>query len=295
MPRHPLNDLAAFAAIARRRSFTAAGAELGISASALSHAMRGLEERLGVRLLARSTRSVAPTDAGAALLDRLGPALAEIDAGLATVADWRDEPEGVVRLTTFHWLASTFLAERLPGFLATHPGIAIEVTVDDGFQDIVSSGFDAGLRFGDDVEKDMIAVRVGPPLRHVVVATPDYWRQHGRPEHPRDLRLHRCIAYHSVSSGTVMPWEFEKNGQAIRQRVDGPLICNSADLALAVVRAGGGVGLHMVQNVAVDLGSGGLEQVLETWSPPFNGVFLYHSSRRQMPAPLRVLIDFLKR
>lgn len=295
MPRQPLNDLAAFAAVARRRSFTAAGAELGVSASALSHAMRGLEERFGVRLLARSTRSVAPTEAGAALLDRLGPALAEIDAGLARLSHWRDEPEGVVRLTTFHWLASTFLAERLPGFLAAHPGINVEVTVDDGFQDIVANGFDAGLRFGEDVEKDMIAIRVGPPLRHLVVATPDYWARHGRPQHPRDLRRHRCIGYHSVTSGTVMPWEFERDGRTLRQRVDGPLICNSADLALAVARSGGGVGLHMEQNVAVDLDSGDLEQVLDAWCPPFDGVFLYHSSRRQTLPPLRALIDFLKR
>lgn len=294
MPRQPLNDLAAFATIARARSFTAAAAEIGVSPSALSHTVRGLEERLGVRLLARSTRSVAPTEAGDALLERLGPALSEIEAGLAALSEWRYEPEGVVRLTTFHWLASTYLAKRLPAFLAAHPGITVQVTVDDGFQDIVANGFDAGLRFGDDVEKDMIAVRIGPPLRHIVVATPDYWARHDRPKHPRDLRLHRCVNYHNLSGGTVSPWEFEKDGKEVRQRVDGPLICNSTDLALAVVRSGTCISLHMEQDVAEDLRSGVLEQVLADWCPPFDGVFLYHPSRRQTPPPLRALIDFLK-
>ena len=280
--------------MARTRSFTAAAAEMGVSPSALSHAMRGLEERYSVRLLARSTRSVAPTEAGAALLERLGPALSEIDAGLDELAAWRDEPNGIVRLTTFHWIASTFLTRRLPAFLAAHPGITVQVTVDDGFQDIVTGGFDAGLRFGEDVEKDMIAVRIGSPLRHTVVATPEYWDRHGRPSHPRDLRAHRCVAYHNLSDGTVSAWEFEKDGKSLRQRVDGPLICNSADLGLALVRAGGCVSLQMEDDVTEDLACGALEEVLTEWTPPFDGVFLYHPSRRQTPPPLRALIDFLK-
>lgn len=267
---------------------------MGVSPSAISHAMRGLEERYSVRLLARSTRSVAPTEAGAALLERLGPALSEIDAGLDELAAWRDEPNGIVRLTTFHWIASTFLARRLPAFLAAHPGITVQVTVDDGFQDIVTGGFDAGLRFGEDVEKDMIAVRIGSPLRHTVVATPEYWDRHGRPSHPRDLRAHRCVAYHNLSDGTVSAWEFERDGKSLRQRVDGPLICNSADLGLALVRAGGCVSLQMEDDVTEDLACGALEEVLTEWTPPFDGVFLYHPSRRQTPPPLRALIDFLK-
>lgn len=294
MKRIPLNDLAAFAAVARTRSFTAAAAELGVSPSALSHAMRGLEERLGVRLLARSTRSVAPTEAGTALLDRLGPALTEIDTGLTELAAFRDEPEGIVRITTFHWIAQSYLARRLPAFLAAHPGITVQVTVDDKLQDIVADGFDAGLRFGEDVEKDMVAVRVGPSLRHLVVATPKYWARHGRPTHPRELRDHPCVAYHRLSSGAIAPWEFEKNGREWRQRVEGPLICNSADLALALVRQGGCVSLHMEEDVAADLATGRLEAVLEDWTPPFDGVHLYHPSRRQTPPALRALIDFLK-
>lgn len=294
MARMPLNDLAAFAAVARTRSFTAAAAELGVSPSALSHAMRALEERLGVRLLARSTRSVAPTEAGTALLDRLRPALTEIDTGLTELAAFRDEPEGIVRITTFHWIAQTFLARRLPAFLTAHPGITVQVTVDDKLQDIVADGFDAGLRFGEDVEKDMIAVRVGPPLRHLVVATPEYWARHGRPAQPRDLREHPCVAYHKLSSGGIAPWEFEKDGRELRQRVEGPLICNSSDLALSLVRQGGCVSLHMEEDVAADLRTGRLEAVLEDWTPPFDGVHLYHPSRRQSPPALRALIDFLK-
>lgn len=294
MTRPSLNDLAAFAAIARARSFTAAAAELSVSPSALSHAIRGLEERLGVRLLARSTRAVAATEAGEALLERLGPALDEIEAGVSALADWRDEPEGVLRLTTFHWLASTYLAEQLPDFLAAHPRITVQMTVDDGFQNIVSEGFDAGLRFGDDVEKDMIAIRVGPSLRHAVVATPDYWAAHGRPQHPADLSRHRCVAYHNLTTGTISPWEFKKDGKEFRHRVQGQLICNSSDLARAVVRRGECVSLHMEQDVREDVKSGALEQVLEDWCPPFDGVFLYHSSRRQVRPPLRAMIDFLK-
>ena len=294
MARLPLNDLAAFAAVARLRSFTAAAADLHVSPSALSHAMRTLEQRLGVRLLARSTRSVAPTEAGIALLDRLFPALTEIDNGLAGLAAFRDDPEGIVRITTFHWIAQTFLARRLPTFIASHPGITVQVTVDDKLQDIVADGFDAGLRFGEDVDKDMIAVRVGPPLRHLVVATPDYWARYGRPIHPRDLRSHACVAYHRLSTGAIAPWEFERDGRELRQRVEGPLICNSADLALALVRQGGCVSLHMEEDVIADLAAGRLEAVLEEWTPPFDGVHLYHSSRRQVPPALRALIDFLK-
>lgn len=294
MARPTLNDLAAFAAVARTRSFTAAAAELGVSPSALSHAMRGLEERLGVRLLARSTRSVAPTEAGESLLARLRPALAQIDEGVRTLSNWRDGPSGVVRLTTFHWIASTLLAERLPGFLGRHPDIVVEVTVDDALKDIVAAGFDAGIRLGHSVEKDMIAVAIGPALRCVVVATPGYWAKTAKPGHPKDLRDHPCVGYRTLSSGALMPWDFEKDGRASNQRVTGPLVSNSSDLALAAVRAGLGVGWHMERDVAEDLATGRLEQVLEDWCQPFPGAFLYHPSRRQVPPPLRALIDYLR-
>ena len=150
------------------------------------------------------------------LLDRLAPALAEIDEGLSDLSVFRDAPEGIVRLTTLHWIASTFLAQRVPVFLAAHPGITVQVTVDDKLQDIVADGFDGGLRYGEDEEKDTVAVRVGPPLRHLVVAAPDYWNRHGRPIHPRDLKQHSCVAYHNLSSGRISPWEFEKEGRELR-------------------------------------------------------------------------------
>ncbi|MFN3278990.1 MAG: LysR family transcriptional regulator [Paracoccus hibiscisoli] len=294
MARQNLNDLAAFATIARTRSFTAAAAELGVSPSALSHAMRGLEERLGLGLLARTTRSVAPTEAGVALLERLAPALAQIDAGVEALSDWRDAPAGTVRLTTFHWVASTLLSRRLPGFLTRHPGITVEVSVDDGLRDIVAMGLDAGIRLGESVERDMIAVRIGPPLRTVVVATPAYWAAHGRPAHPRDLLHHACIGYRNLGSGTLMPWEFEKDGRALRLQVRGPLICNSSDLALAAVREGCGVGWTMEEDVTQDIATGQLEQVLGDWSQPYPGAFLFHPSRRQVPAALQALIAYLK-
>lgn len=294
MPRHPFNDLAAFATIARARSFTAAAAELGVSPSALSHTMRGLENRLGVRLLARSTRSVAPTEAGEALLERLGPALDRIEEGLEALSEWRDGAAGVVRLTTFGWIASHLLSDRLPEFLRLHPDIIVEVNVEDGLTDIVASGFDAGIRLGESVQKDMIAVRVGPPLRTLVVARPDYWERHGRPGHPHDLHNHACVCYRPPTSGRLLPWDFEKDGRELRMHVSGPLICHAWDLALATVRTGLAVGWHMEPDVAEDIAAGRLEQVLADWCQPFPGAFLYHTSRRQVPTPLRALIDFLK-
>lgn len=294
MMRQNLNDLAAFAVIARTRSFTAAAAELGVSPSALSHAMRALEARLDLRLLARTTRSVALTEAGMALLGRLAPALAQIDEGLEALADWRDAPGGTVRVTTFHWIASTLLARKLPGFLGRHPGITVEVNVDDGLRDIVALGFDAGIRLGESVERDMIAVRIGPSLRMAVVATPDYWSTHGRPRHPRDLLGHPCITYRNLGNGSLLPWDFEKDGKELRIQVRGPLACNSADLALAAVRAGCGVGWTEQEDVAEDLATGRLERVLDDWCQLYPGAFLFHPSRRQVPAPLRALIDNLK-
>lgn len=295
MSRASLNDLTAFAAVARHQSFTAAAAELGVSASALSHAMRGLEERLGVRLLARSTRSVAPTEAGAALLLNLQPALSKIEQGLSALSEWRETPIGTLRITTFHWIASRFLAERIPGFLIDNPEVRLEVTLDDSMTDIVAAGFDAGIRLGENVEKDMISIRIGPPMRAVVVATPEYWRKHGRPTHPRELQDHICIGYRLISSGAILPWDFELDGKSLRLRLTGPLISNSTDLALASVRQGLGVGWHVESDVTEDLATGRLEEVLRDWSPPFAGAHLYHPSRRQMPPPLRALIDYLKR
>lgn len=294
MQRGELNDLLAFAAVARERSFTRAAAGLGMSPSALSHAMRALEERLGVRLLARTTRSVAPTEAGERLLRSLAPGLAEIENGLTALAEWRQAASGIVRITTFAHAAQMVLEPKLPAFLLAHPDVQVEVTIENGLNDIVADGFDAGIRFGETIEKDMIAVRVGPDLRTVVVGTPGYFERHPEPETPADLDRHACIGYRLKTSGGLLPWEFERGGREIKVRTRGPLVVNEVPLAAAAVRAGAGLGYLMEHEVADDIASGRLVQVLDAWCPTFPGYHLYHPSRRQTPPALRALIDALK-
>ncbi|MCF1473782.1 MULTISPECIES: LysR family transcriptional regulator [Rhizobium/Agrobacterium group] len=294
MERGELNDLLAFAAVARERSFTRAAASLGISPSALSHAMRGLEERLGVRLLARTTRSVAPTEAGDRLLQSIRPAFASIEDGLSALAEWRDSPSGSVRITTFSYPAKTVLMAKLPAFLLSHPEIQVEVNIDDRLTDIVAEGYDAGIRFGENVAKDMIAVRVGPDLRTIVVATPCYFEHHPKPQTPGDLEVHNCIGYRLASAGGLLPWEFERDGREMKIRTSGSFVGNDGDLAAAAVRAGAGLGYLLEHDVAEDIASGRLIQVLDEWCPQFQGCYLYHPSRRQTPPALRALISALK-
>lgn len=293
MKRGDLDDLAAFAAVARARSFTRAAAELGLSPSALSHAMRGLEERLGVRLLARTTRSVAPTAAGERLLRSLDPALAEVARGLSALADWRGAPSGNIRLTTFSSAARMVLAPALPAFLLEHPDVSIEIIVDDRLVDLVADGFDAGIRFGETVERDMVAVKVGPEQRTVVVGTPDYFERYPKPQTPDDLRGHRCVNYRLLGGGGLLPWEFEKDGQEIRSRPTGQLIVNSELLAGTTVRAGAGLGYMLEVDVAEEIADGRLIQVLDAWCPRFPGLYLYYPSRQTTPA-LRALVDALR-
>ena len=295
MGRNELNDLAAFAAVARARSFTRAAATLGMSPSALSHAMRGLEARLGVRLIARTTRSVAPTAQGELLLQSLGPALDQIAEGLTVLGRARERPSGTVRITTFAYAAKSVLEPAIPGFLLDNPDIAVEVNIDNGLTDIVAGGYDAGIRFGDSVEKDMIAVRVGPDLRTVVVGTPSYFARYSRPETPGDLEDHACIGYRLATAGGLLPWEFERNRRSIKVRPSGPLVVNDGALADAAVRAGAGLGYLLEDEVAEDLRSGRLIQVLADWCPTFTGCHLYHPSRRQTPPALQALIAALKR
>ena len=294
MQRSELNDLLAFEAIARERSFTRAAARLGMSPSALSHAMRNLEQRLGVRLLARTTRSVSPTPAGLRLLGSLTPALAEIEAGLTGLADWRETPSGTVRVTTFSYAAETILKPKLPAFLIANPDVNVEIDVDDGLTDIVAAGFDAGIRFGETVEKDMISVRVGRDLRTVVVGAPAYFARHPKPETPNDLNRHVCINYRLRTSGGLLAWEFEEAGRNIKIRPGGQLVTNDGPLVAAAVRAGAGLGYVMEHDVAEDIAAGRLVQVLADWCPVFPGLRLYHPSRRQTPPALRALIDALK-
>ncbi len=291
MERGELNDLLAFAAVARERSFTRAAASLGMSPSALSHAVRALEEQLGVRLLARTTRSVAPTQAGDRLLQSIRPAFASIEDGLA---EWRGSPSGAVRITTFSYPAKTVLLAKLPAFLLAHPDIQVEVNIDDRLTDIVAEGFDAGIRFGDTVAKDMIAVRVGPDLRTIVVATPSYFERHPKPMKPADLEAHNCIGYRLASSGGLLPWEFERDGREIKVRTSGSFVGNDGDLAAAAVRAGAGLGYLLEHDVTEDIASGRLVQVLDEWCPMFQGCYLYHPSRRQTPPALLALIGALK-
>lgn len=293
MRRGALDDLAAFAAVARTRSFTRAAAELGLSPSALSHAMRGLETRLGVRLLARTTRSVAPTPAGERLLRSLGPALEEVARGLASLAEWRGEPSGTLRVTTFSYVARTVLEPSLPSFLLNHPAVSVEVVVDDRLADIVTAGFDAGIRFGETVERDMVAVRVGPDLRTVVVGTPAYFALHPRPESPADLEAHNCVSYRLIGGGGLLPWEFARDGREVRVRAGGQFVVNDGSLAGAVVRAGAGLGYMLETEVATDLAAGRLVQVLEDWCHPFPGCYLYYPSRQITPA-LRAFVDALR-
>jgi DNA-binding transcriptional LysR family regulator len=293
MKRGDLDDLAAFAAVARVRSFTRAAAELGLSPSALSHAMRSLEERLGVRLLARTTRSVAPTAAGDRLLRSLDPALAELARGLSALADWRGVPSGAIRLTTFGYAARTILAPVLPRFLREHPDISVEVIVEDRLVDLVAGGFDAGIRLGETVDLDMVAVPVGPELRTLVVGTPEYFEARALPAVPADLEGHNCVNYRLLGGGGLLPWEFERDGREIRFRPGGQLIVNDELLAAAAVRASAGLGYMLEHDVAEEIADGRLIQVLDPWCPPFPGCYLYYPSRQVTPA-LRVLVDALR-
>ena len=293
MRRGDLDDLMAFATVARTRSFTRAAAELGLSPSALSHAMRGLETRLGVRLLARTTRSVAPTPAGERLLRSLDPALKEVSRGLAALADWRGEPSGTIRLTTFAYAAQIVLAPVLPRFLRDHPQVSVEIVAEDRLVDVVSAGFDAGIRIGETVAGDMVAVRVGPDLRTFVVGTPDYFERHPRPQTPADLESHNCVAYRLLGGGGLLPWEFMRDGREIRVRAGGQLVVNDPSLAASAVRAGAGLGYMMEQDVAADLAEGRLVQVLDDWCAPFPGFHIYYPSRQVTPA-LRALVEALR-
>lgn len=294
MKRDELNDLAAFMLVADEMSFTKASSRLGMSASALSHAMKALETRLGVRLLARTTRSVRATDAGEQLLRTLRPALKDISSELMALGEMRDKPAGTVRITTFRYAAMQVLWPVLPAFLATYPDVRVEVSIDDDLKDIVASGFDAGIRFGEKVDKDMIALRVGPDLRFAIVASPDYFATHGTPITPQALAQHRCINYRFAGSGGLYAWEFEDAGRPIQVKVDGPLVFNDGEMILQAALAGQGVANVYEESAQEHLASGRLVRVLSDWMPTFAGCYLYHPSRRQTPPALKALIEALR-
>ncbi|WP_114944147.1 LysR family transcriptional regulator [Microvirga calopogonii] len=290
-----LADLEAFAAVARARSFRSVARLRGVSASTLSEALRRLETRLGVRLLNRTTRSVTPTEAGQRLLQRLGPALSEVAAALDAVNGFRDSPTGTLRLNVPTAVARLVLPPIIGPFLAEHPGIVLEVISDDSFVDVLAAGFDAGIRYDERLEKDMIAVSIGPRVQRFVVAgSPAYFAAHGRPTHPKELLNHACIR-HRFASGVMHPWEFERDGEVIKITPTARVIANSIDLEVTAAIQGLGLIATFEGFVEQELKSGVLEPVLEDWLQPFSGPFLYYPSRRHMPAPLRAFVDFIKR
>jgi len=288
-----LADLDAFASVARARSFRGAAARRGVSASSLSQAVRRLEERLGVRLLNRTTRSVTATEAGERLLARLTPTLAELALALDEVNSFRDSPTGTLRINMPTAAAKLVMPGLIAPFLRAHPGITLDLVAEDSFVDVLAAGFDAGVRYEERLEKDMIAVPMGPDQRYVTAGSPAYFEAHGRPAHPRDVLDHACLR-HRFLSGVALPWEFERNGEIINIQPTGPLVGNVPELGIKVAEAGLGL-LHTFDGfVAQAVAAGRLELVLEDWSTPFTGPRLYYPSRRHMPAPLRAFVDFLQ-
>jgi DNA-binding transcriptional LysR family regulator len=292
-----LDDLSAFVAVARAGGFREAARVSGLSASGLSEALRRLETRLGVRLLHRSTRSISLTEAGARLYERIGPSLAEIGAALEAVHAQSGEPAGTLRLNVPANVARTVLPRILPGFLKAHPHIRVEVTVEDSFVDILASGADAGIRYEERLEQDMIAVPIGPRTQRILAAAaPSYLDARGRPLHPRDLLDHSCMRLR-FSSGASAAWEFEKDGETLSIDPPGSLLVqpgSACDLLIEAAVAGMGIVCLFEDWLAPHLRSGAMETVLEDWAAPFSGPMLYYSGRRQLPSPLRAFIDFTR-
>ena len=294
MARDNINDLLAFLAVARDGSFTKAAAKLGVSQSALSHTMRGLETRLGVRLLTRTTRSVAPTEAGERLMRSIGPHFDEIDAQLASLSELRDKPAGTIRITAGEHSAETVLWPALARLLPDYPDIKVEVTIDYGLTDIVSERYDAGIRLGEQVAKDMIAVRIGPDMRMAAVATPAYFAARGRPKIPQDLTAHNCVNLRLPTLGGIYAWEFEKAGREIKVRVEGQLVFNSTPLIMKAALDGAGLAYLPESRVQPCLDDGRLVRVLADWCPPFSGYHLYYPSRRQNSPAFSLVVDALR-
>lgn len=294
MPRENFNDLIAFVTVAREGSFTKAAAQLGVSQSALSHTIRALETRLGLRLLSRTTRSVSPTEAGERLLTTLAPRFEEIEAELAALSDFRDKPVGTLRITTAEHAASTVLWPKLSKVLPDYPDIKVEVSIDYGLTDIAAERFDAGVRLGDQVAKDMIAVRIAPDLRMAVVASPAYLARKGRPQDVPALASQDCLNLRLPTYGGLMAWEFAKDGHEVKARVDGQLTFNSSPHILRAAVDGFGLAYLPEDMVHEHVAAGRLEKVLEDWCPTFPGYHLYYPSRRQKSRAFSVLVDALR-
>ncbi|MDE1903884.1 MAG: LysR family transcriptional regulator [Alphaproteobacteria bacterium] len=293
--RNPgIEEMNAFAAIAERRSFAKAAVALGMSPSTLSQTIRDLEERLGVRLLNRTTRSVAPTEAGERLLERLRPLLADFDAAIDTVRAFRDKPAGVIRLTVLPPAANFILAPALQRFFAAYPDIKLEISVDLNLIDIVADRFDAGIRFGNRVDRDMIAVRISDPIQRVLVAAPAYLAKHPAPKTPHDLLQHNAIRFR-LPGGGLIPWRFQEAGKSFEIAPEGSLIVNEPEMAIRAAIDGVGMLYMARQYVEEAIAGGRLVPLLEKWVPTeLDGFFLYYPSRRHVPAPLQALINFLR-
>lgn len=288
------NDLAAFAVVAKERSFTRAAAKLRVSPSALSQTIRNLEERLGLRLLTRTTRSVASTEAGERLLRTIAPRFDEIEAELAALSELRDKPAGTVRITAGEHPAISLLQPALKRFLFDYPDIQVEIIIDYGLTDIVAEGYDAGVRMGEQVAKDMIAVRIGPDMRMALVASPGYFERHPLPKTPQDLTDHNCINIRLPTYGGVFPWGLEKDERDVKVRGDGQLVFNSLAMRLASALDGLGVAYMPEDHVLPYLADGRLVRVLEEWCPYFPGYHLYYPSRRHSSPALTVLVENLR-
>ena len=291
---HSLNGILAFLAVARERSFTRAAAHLGISQSALSHGIRGLEERMGLRLLTRTTRSVSTTQAGERLVQSLGPRFDEIEAELTSIVELRDKPAGTIRITTSAHAAETVLMPALARFLLDYPDILVEAVIDQGLTDIVAERYDAGIRLGEQVQKDMIAVRIGPELRMVAVAAPSYFQAHAKPRTPQDLTRHNCPNIRFQTSGGLYAWEFEKNGRPLNVRVNGQVICNGSAAIVSAALLGLGIAYVPENMVRAQIAEKQLVRVLSDWCPPFPGYHLYYPSRRQASAAFALLVEALR-
>ena len=294
MQRENFNDILAFLAVARERSFTRAAAQLGVSQSALSHAISGLEARLGLRLLTRTTRSVSPTEAGERLLHTLGPRFEEIEAELEALSELREKPAGTIRITATDYAINGILWPRLAKFLPEYPDIKVELITDYGLSDIVAQRYDAGVRFGEQVAKDMISVRIGPDVRFAVVGAKSYFAKHPPPETPQDLVDHTCINLRLPTHGGLYAWEFERDGHELKVRVEGQLVFSSIFHVLEAAVAGFGLA-HLPEELAQPyLAKGRLQRVLEDWCPSWSGYHLYYPSRRQSSPAFALLVNALR-
>jgi DNA-binding transcriptional LysR family regulator len=294
MQRGNLNDLLAFLAVAQERSFTIAAAKLGVSQSALSHTIRGLEDRLGLRLLTRTTRSVAPTELGERLLHTIGPRFSEIEAELTAVSEFREKPAGTIRITAMEYAAEAILLPTLAKLLPVFPDIKVEIVIDYGLTDIVAERFDAGVRSGEQVAKDMIAVRIGPDMRMAVVGAPSYFKTRPEPQQPHDLVNHNCITLRLPTHGGLYAWEFEKDGRELRVSVDGQLTYNTAAQMLNASLSGLGLAYVPEGWAQPHLAKCRLKRVLEDWCLPYSGYHLYYPSRRQPKPAFALLVDALR-